>query len=52
MAVSKNPVLLNCTGAALPSAVLRQLKFRLTELLRLEKTLKVIESNHDLTILP
>jgi len=26
--------------------------FRIIELLRLEKTLKIIESNHDLTILP
>jgi len=28
------------------------LNHRITELLRLEKTLKVIESNHDLTNLP
>ena len=31
---------------------LHQGKFRIIESLRLEKTLKIIESNHDLTILP
>ena len=42
------------TGILQPRAIkfLESWNNRITELLRLEKTLKTIESNHDLTILP